>query len=42
MNPDALYQDHSDKIPQEVKSNLISNQSIDSVLKTDYFDHANW
>ena len=42
MNPDALYQDQSDKTPQEVKSNLISNQSEGSVLKTDYFDHPNW
>ena len=42
MNPDALYQDQSDKTPQEVKSNLISNQSIGSVLKADYFDHPNW
>ena len=24
-NPDALYQDQSDKTQQEVKSNLISN-----------------
>ena len=38
MNPDALHQDQS----QEVKSNLISNQSIGSVLKADYFDHPNW
>ena len=33
MNPDALYQDQSDKTPQEVKSNLISNSN---------FDHPNW
>ena len=42
VNPDALYQDQSDKTPQEVKSNLISNQAIVSVLKADYFDHPNW
>ena len=39
MNPDALYQDQSDKTPQEVKSNLISNQSVSSVLKADYYSH---
>ena len=42
MNPDALYQYQSDKTQQGVKSNLISNQSIGSVLKADYFDHPNW
>ena len=42
MNPDALYQDQSDETPQEVKSNLISNQSIGSVLKADYFDHPSY
>ena len=42
MNPDALYQDQSDKTPQQVKSNLISNQSIGYVLKADYFDHPKW
>ena len=26
MNPDALYQDQSDKTQQEVKSNLIGHQ----------------
>ena len=41
INPDALYQDQSDKTSQEVKSILISNQSIGSVLKADYFDHPN-
>ena len=41
MSPDALYQDQSDKTQQEVRSNLISNQSIGSVLKADYFDHPN-
>ena len=39
MNPDVLYQDQSDKTPQEVKSNLISNQSVGSVLKADYCSH---
>ena len=42
MNPDALYRDQSDKAPQVVKSNLISNLSDGSVLKADYFDHPNW
>ena len=42
MGPDALYQDQSDKTPQEVNSNLISNQAIGSVLKADYFNHPNW
>ena len=42
MNPGALYQDKSNKTPQGVKSNLISNQSIGSVLKADYFDRPNW
>ena len=42
VNPDALYQDQSDKTPQEVKSHLISNQSESFVLKADYFDHPNW
>ena len=38
MNPDALYQDQSDKTQQGVKSNLMNQ----SVLKADYFDHPNW
>ena len=42
MNPDALYQGQSDKASHEVKSNLIINQSIGSVLKADYLDHPNW
>ena len=42
MNPNALHQDQSDKTPQEVKFILISDQSIGSVLKADYFDHPNW
>ena len=41
MNTDALNEDQSEKTPQEVKSNLISNQSIGFVLKADYFDHPN-
>ena len=42
MKPEALYQDQSNKTPQEVKSNLISNQSTGSVLKAVYFNHPNW
>ena len=42
MNPFTLYQEQSDKTPHEVKSNLISDQSIGSVLKADYFDQPKW
>ena len=42
MNPDTLYIDQFDKTSQEVKSNLISNQSDGSVLKADYLYQTNW